>query len=430
MYLKIESFNHQGEGVAKSQGLVYFVPHTVPGDVVEVVEVEDKKRFKRAEVVRLLEPSKDRLDSPCPRAKECGGCTWSMVEYRAQIRAKRKLVADALERIGKLNEVEIKEVVASDEPFGYRNKAILHLARNPKGKIEVGFYRRGSNQIVSSSCCLLLPEKVRELVGFIAEHLDGPHFKDDLPQELVVRRSWYEDKILVIFKVRRVSNHLRDLISDLISAIPEVKGVMVKTPARLKVLQGEGILTEKLLGLKLRLTGEVFFQVNTGVAEKMAEKVRFLADLNGEEKVVDGYCGIGTLSLPLASGAQKLIGIEEDPTAVADARANALANDFKNVRFLGGRCEDLLPAVIGGEGKIDLVVLDPPRGGLSSQVIKTLVRRKPKAILYVSCHPATLGRDLGLLVEHGYRVQDIQPFDMFPLTPHVECVTLMSRVEE
>lgn len=431
-----------GSGVGYTNGLVTFVPGLLPGEAGEIQVVERKARYQKARLIKLLNPSRFRRDPPCSVYEVCGGCHLQHLSYAEALVWKRQWVADALQRIGKIN-VQVNPVLGMDHPWRYRNKARLH--RDETGRL--GYYREKSNDTIVFKDCLLLSEAMNGWVRALEEILR----KESLPVKNIVFRQTMKNEGLVCFEGVPDSKGISRLKRELDTVHSAVKREKMKElhplkepgpeavePQGLEGIQsvygldpsglavhlwgGEG-MEVSLQGLSFRVSPSAFLQVNPVMTEKLYALVLNWAGLTGGELVWDLYCGIGTLTLALARRAQRVIGIEENRFAVEDAKRNSQINKVKNVEFLTGRVEDLLTGVIeGSTEKPDLVVLDPPRAGVQPEVVDALLQVKPKSIIYVSCVPATLARDAGRLAQEGYQVKQVQPVDMFPQTGHVETV--------
>ncbi|MGE5422475.1 MAG: 23S rRNA (uracil(1939)-C(5))-methyltransferase RlmD [Ignavibacteriales bacterium] len=427
--IEITGLNHQGEGVGRADGVVYFVPFTVPGDVVDIEETERMRRYRRGRILNVVHPSDDRTEPACLIQENCGGCGLHHMNYPAELSLKTRLVVDSLERIGHLSGVKVNRTMGMLNPNNYRNKVTFHIQHDPK--MSLGFYQSGSHQVVPVRDCQIISPEMIEVVNVLeAAMAENPEGLQDLT-EVVVRQSYHTREIMIIFMTNTEiqTANVKDIASKAMRVIPQITTVAIMAPTGQPwIIEGSGHLNDKMAGLNFTISPGAFFQTNTQMAEILANKVLEYADLTGHEIVIDGYCGIGTLALPLAKMAGKVIGVELNQAAIDDALDNAAANGLTNTEFVTGNCAEAIPYLLAHSKDIDLVVLDPPRQGVEKPVLEALVNNRPPRIIYVSCHPGTLARDLQQLVQGGYVITEVQPIDMFPHTPHVECVVLMSRV--
>lgn len=372
-----------GEGLAHHDGQVVFVPHSAPGDRLLVEPLQQRKDMLRARLVRILEPSGLRCSPPCIYFGQCGGCQLQHISYEGQLEVKRAIVAEQLERIGGLK-VEVSPTLASPLVFGYRNHARFSVDRTG----HLGFTRYRSHSLVNVDHCLLLLEPINLVVRAVQGRLRGVY-------QLSVRCGHNTGQLLVAPRV------------------PSLEAYGVET--------GQAYYEERVLNRNYRVSASSFFQVNTPAAEILVKKVLEFLQLEGPETVVDAYSGVGTFSVPIAERAKFVIGIEEAPSAVDDAVFNA--GRLNNLRFIRGKVEEVLPSL---RDRIDALVLDPARVGCAPPVLEAIRSRRPRRIVYVSCDPATLARDLKVITSGGlYHVRRVQPLDMFPQTYHVESVVLL-----
>lgn len=413
MQCRIDNVSHQGEGVARLNGKAVFIPWALPGELVEAEVTNSKKRFSTARLIEILEPSPKRVAPLCPHFYHCGGCSYQHTDYAEELRLKTQVVGNALQRIGKVN-TEVRPALASPREWRYRNKVTWHVAAG-----QLGYYYQDSHELLPIKTCHLISAKMEELSQSVARALPPSTFTG----EIIVRQSFTNDETLLL---------LKDLPPEARETVPSEVGkaldsIVCLEEGREKTKKGNPRLVEQIGGLGFSLSPQAFFQVNHDQAEKLVELVLQNLELTGRERVLDAYCGIGMFTLHLARHAREVVGVEGFPAATADAEENARANGIANCRFLTGSCEVVLTRE---KEPFDAVVLDPPRSGCHPAVLQAIVRMAPSRIAYVSCHPATLARDLAILQSHGYQVSLVQPVDMFPRTHHVECVTLMSRVKE
>ena len=443
--VEITGLNHAGEGVGRIDNAVVFVPQTVPGDIAEVEIVTQKKNFLRGKLVSLERPSPDRIDAPCPHADACGGCQFQYMDYQAQLEWKKVQVEEAMRRIGGL-EVEVAPVLGMTAPINYRGKAQLPLGGSP-GQVVMGFFRPGTHDIVDMKECMVqhpLMVKLALSVRQIIEDLGLPPYDEvrhrGVFRHAVIRASFSEEKLMLVLVTRTESIPLQDeIVTRLREAVPELVSIAHNVNPKVtnvifgpttRIIWGERYIYEQIGDLRYAISPRSFFQVNPLQTRVLYDKVQELAGLKGTETVLDLYCGTGTIGLYLARNAKQVIGVETIADAVADAQYNAELNNVSSAQFIQGAAEDVLPQLVQRLGNIDVAVVDPPRKGCDEVVLDLLAEADVKRIVYVSCNPATLARDLAYLRERGYTAGTLQPVDMFPWTSHVECVTLMSKVEK
>lgn len=473
--LTVDGLSTHGEGVARwteegatarpaaevPPAFTVFVEGAIPGDQVQAKIVEVKRNYARGRVVELLQPSPHRVVPRCPVYAECGGCQLQEMEYLEQLRWKMRFVADALTRIGGLKDFELRETLAAENPWFYRNKAIFPVGRSPSPssafsqsssrrlanaeRLVAGLYARGTHRIIDLSTCPIQHPTNNEILAVTKELLGRygyPPYDESSGQGLIRHLMARTAKATGQAMVGLVINGTalpagKKFAADLRRRLPAVKSVVLNINRqrtniifgeRTVLLDGEEAIEDRLGDLTFKLSARSFFQVNPEQAEVLYRRAREYARLTGKELVIDAFTGTGTIALFLAGQAGQVIGIEEIPEAVADARENARRNRIANVDFRQGKVEEVLPKLAGGGLHPEVVVLDPPRRGVEEKALAAIAQLEPERIIYVSCNPATLARDLAYLVREGYRVEEVQPVDMFPQTAHVEAVALMSRL--
>ncbi len=428
----VGALTHGGGAVVRlDDGRVAFVRDACPGDEAEIEIVADHGRWVHARLARVLTPSPDRVAPPCPYAGECGGCQWQHVSATAQLDAKRSIVKDAFERIGRLEGVEVRPCVPSPHPLGYRNK--IELVTEGAGRdLVLGYHRYGSDSLVAVDRCLLLAHRhvgVPKALRGALRYLAGRH------GDLGIRRVGI-----------RVASHTRDIevalwttpgpfpralaaktLTDAVGATGVMR-VMTKGPdkehriAGVEVLSGRGAWRERLGGTPFLISAPSFFQVNTGAAELLVRLVIDALEPAETDRVLDLFAGAGTFTLPLAGIAGEVVAVESSRHALADLRRNLEIEDL-SADVVGGDAARELPAL----DEFDLAIVDPPRSGLDGILIPALAQAGPRRIAYVSCDPATLARDAARLVAEGYTPVLVQPVDLFPQTCHVETVAIFER---
>ncbi len=448
--VEITSLGSEGDGVGRSGEMAVFVPGTVPGDLVSATVLESHARFLRADLDQVLRPSALRAVPACPVFGRCGGCSWQHMSYEGQLAWKRRLVVEALVRLGHVTDAEdlVRPTLPSPSPWRYRHKMAVPFAPGRHGKPIAGFYAVRSHAVVPFEECLIQhPALDRTLAAVLqlAAHLRiavyDPRTRRGNLRHLVARASHGKGEVLACL----VTAHPDfpegpALARSLIREVPEVVGVVHNIQgspgnailgADTRPIVGADHLIEELDGLRFAVSAPSFFQVAPAQASRLYRVAVEQAGLVGGESAFDVYAGVGTLSLFLAAGGATVEAIEEVPAAVRDGRHNASLNVQRlgdgRVRFHLGRAESVVPSLVARRLRPEVVVLDPPRKGAAPEVLAAIGSAAPDRVVYVSCNPATLARDIELLGEHGYRPQEVQPVDMFPQTAHVECAALLVR---
>ena len=402
--LTLQAVAHGGDTLGRHEGKVIFVPYGIPDEEVTVEIVEEKKRFARGRLVEVHTPSPHRVTPPCPYFGQCGGCHWQHVAYDAQLEYKRQIVKDVLQRIGKIPNPQVRPVIGMDEPWRYRNN--MRFAADRRGRL--GLRARASHRVVPIKDCLILHPILRELY-------DALDLEDPALQQLTFRCGVRTGETMLVFEMRE------DQPPELEVDTP-VSCALSLSDGRTAILVGSSHIHERVGDLCLRISPNSFFQVNTSQAETLIKTAQDYLEPTKETVLLDAYCGVGTFGLAMARHVAKVIGVEESSSAIKDARVNARGLD--QVSLFAGRVEHVLPEI---EDPWDMMVLDPPRAGCQTEVLRAVIKRAPGRIAYVSCDPATLARDLRVLVGGGYELRQVQPVDMFPQTAHVEAVALLTH---
>jgi 23S rRNA (uracil1939-C5)-methyltransferase len=442
--LPVHGYGHEGEGVGRYRDFTLFIPGALQGEVVRVRITEVKKNFARGVLTEVIQPIPERIQPLCSTAAECGGCQLQHLNYAAQLGMKRQRVVDAIERIGGLAGVTVHPVAGMAEPWHYRNKVQYPVGRAADGTVAMGFYRQGTHQIVPMDGCLLQTEVINRIAAvlqkLIAEY-QIPVYDEKtgrgLLRHVLIRQGFTSGEVMVVLVIN--GEHiprLRELVTSLATIEPGIKSVVqnintsrgnVILGAQTRLIWGRNTIVDQLDGLQFKISPRSFFQVNPVQTEVLYNKAVEYAGLTGRETVVDAYCGVGSLTLFLARKAKTVYGIEVVPEAIRDAKENAVLNGIGNSQFLVGETEKVLPELVGEGIRFDVGVVDPPRSGCERTVFESFAANGVGKIVYVSCNPSTLARDLKVLAELGYRTVEIQPVDMFPQTFHVECIAKIVR---
>ncbi|ABR50142.1 RNA methyltransferase, TrmA family [Alkaliphilus metalliredigens QYMF] len=443
--MEIKDTGHNGEGVGRIDGFTVFVEGGIPGDHLKVKITKVKKTYGMGRMIEIMTASPNRTEPRCPIADVCGGCQIMHMDYKGQLEMKRKRVEETLARIGKI-ETTVHATLGMDNPYEYRNKAQFPIGVMD-GKAILGFYKKGSHEIVDTEYCHI-QSPINETIAKVMKHyIDsfGVTVYDEkkrvgLLRHVITKVGFTTGEVMVVLITNgKQLPHKKELIDLLIEGVKGLKTVAhninekntnVIFGSKTKTLHGEGYITDYIGDLKFNISPQSFFQVNPMQTKALYEKALEYANLTGEENVLDIYCGIGTISLFLAQKAKKVYGVEVVEAAIEDAKHNAKINNLNNAEFHVGKAEEVVPQLYKEGIRTEVVVVDPPRKGCEESVLETIVNMEPKRVVYVSCNPATLARDLAYLEEHGYKTQEVQPVDMFPHSSHVETVVLMSRVDK
>ena len=434
-------YTAQGQGIAKIDGCAVFIPNAILGEKCLVRIEKAQKTWATGKITQLLEKSPHRVNRECPVAKLCGGCDFWHMDYEAEQQLKADRVRQALNRIGG-EALETMPILSAPTCYGYRNKA-QYPVTSRNGRVCAGFFKAGTHQVIENARCLILPEEmdqVKDMVLHFANYYRISAYDETtekgLLRHIYVRKGFVSGEILVCLSVNgRKLPHAPELIGEL-KKVPGFKTLVLSVntkPGNVVLgeefinLYGEGFITDTLCGLTFRLSPNSFYQVNHDQAERLYKAAIALGEITKNDLVLDLYCGVGTITLAMAGAAGKVIGVEVVEAAVRDARDNANRNGISNAEFF---CGDAGKAALELESRgirPDVVVVDPPRKGLNADTIEALSRMQPRRIVYVSCDPATLARDVALLKERGYAVSSAQSADLFPRCSHVESIVCLTR---
>ena len=458
--VKIEDIGVGGEGIGKVDGYTLFIKDAIIGDVVEAKVMKAKKNYGYARLMKVLSPSKDRIEKAvCPMARKCGGCQIQEMKYPAQLAFKESKVRGNLERIGEvpgeLLDQIMHPIVGMDgegmQPFRYRNKAQFPIGTDKDGRVTAGFYAGRTHSIIGNTDCVLgveVNEKILNCILDFMEEFEIPAYDEvkhkGLVRHVLLRYGFKTDEIMVCLVINgKTIPHCHDLVGHL-RQIPGMTSITLSmNTAKTNVIMGDTIrllwgkefITDYIGEIKYQISPLSFYQVNPVQTEKLYGLALDYAGLTGNETVWDLYCGIGTISLFLAKKAKQVYGVEIVPQAIDDARNNAKINDITNAEFYVGKAEEVLPEYYkeyekthnGEAAHADVIVVDPPRKGCEESLLQTIVDMQPEKVVYVSCDSATLARDVKFLRANGYELKDVTPVDQFPHTVHVETVVLLSH---
>ncbi|MDM0460858.1 23S rRNA (uracil(1939)-C(5))-methyltransferase RlmD [Clostridium perfringens] len=443
----IISQGYEGEGIAKIDNKYpIFIEGALKGEKVKVRIVKVNKNFAYGKLMEVLEASEERVNPPCAIYKRCGGCKLQHASYKAQLDFKWDRVKDCVSKIGKLDPSIVKYPLGMENPWRYRNKVQLPIGLI-NGEVKIGFFAPRSHDIIDMESCLIQDEIGDKVVKLTREwiekfnirpyNVDGEYDEKGIVRHIMIRRGFTTNEVMVVL----VTNgeklpHKEEFVDLMVKNIPGIKSVIQninskKTNVILglesKTLWGEDTISDYIGDFRFNISPLSFFQVNPTQTEVLYGKALEYANLTGNEEVFDAYCGTGTITLFLSQKAKKVYGVEIIPQAIDNAWINAKENKVENVEFFVGESEVVIPDLINKGVKADVVVVDPPRKGCDKKLLDAITNIDAKKIVYVSCDPSTLGRDLQVLEENGYKTLEVQPVDMFPNTSHVENVAKLTK---
>ena len=443
--VEIVDLTHEGAGVAKVDGFVFFVDNALPGEVIKMRVLKLKKNigFGKVEEYVTLSPNRNQdIDATYLRS---GIADFGHMTYEEQLKFKRKQVVDNLYKTAGISDVEVAETLGMETPYAYRNKAQVPV-RRVKGQLETGFYRKNSHDLIPIEDFLIQDKEIDKLIVFVRDLLRRYDLKPydekeqtGLIRHLVVRRGHYSGQMMLVFVTTRPKVFRIDqVIAKITEAFPNVVSIIQNINDKntnaifgkeFHTLYGQDTITDSMLGNDYEISAQSFYQVNTEMAEKLYQTAIDFSDLNSDSIVIDAYSGIGTIGLSFAKQVKEVYGVEVIETAVEDAKKNAERNGITNAHYVADSAENAMAKWSKDGIKPDVIIVDPPRKGLTESFIKASVAMQPEKITYVSCNPATMARDIKLYQELGYELKKVQPVDLFPQTHHVETVALLSKLD-
>jgi len=449
---EIIDLSSDGQGIGKIEGFTIFVENTIPGDFAEIKVIKTNKTYGYGMLLKIITPSNNRIIPKCEVFKKCGGCSLQNMDYNAQLKYKRNIIKNCLERIGGFKNIDqlIEETIGMDNPYYYRNKAqfpvknkALHTHVNSVDNfvdsVDIGFYSKRTHDIINFNNCNISHEINNQIIdifkNFINKNIKKyPPYNEmnhiGLIRHIFTRIGFITGEIMVCIVV---NGEILPSCDKLIYKLSQIKGmtsIMLninknKTNVILgnknKNLWGKDFITDYIGDKIFKISVNSFYQINPVQTEKLYYKVIELAKVDINDICIDAYCGIGTISIILAPYVKKIYGVEIIPQAIIDAVENAKLNNINNIEFIEGKSEEIIPELINNDQNITLIIVDPPRKGCDIKLIESIIKSKIKKLIYISCDPATLARDLKLLNEL-YEIKKVLPFDMFPHTMHVECI--------
>lgn len=445
--LDIVAQGYEGEGIAKVDGTFpVFIEGALKGEKINARIVKVKKNFAYAKLIDVVEPSKERCEAKCNINKRCGGCKLQHSTYKEQLNFKFERVKDCITKIGKLDSSIVKFPLGMEEPWRYRNKVQLPIGM-VNGEIKIGFFAPRSHEIIDMETCLIQDEVADKVVELTRQwikknnikpyNVDGNYDETGILRHIMIRRGFTTNEVMVVLVTngKNLSNK-DEFVQLIVDNIPGIKSIIQNINSKPTnvilgqeciTLWGKPTITDYIGDFKFNISPLSFFQVNPTQTEVLYGKALEYAKLTGDETIFDAYCGTGTITLFLSQKAKKVYGVEIIPQAIENANINAKENNVTNVEFFVGESEVVIPDLINKGVKADVIVVDPPRKGCDVKLLNSITNIYAEKIVYVSCDPSTLARDLAILEENGYKTLEVQPVDMFPQTAHVECVALLRQ---
>ena len=443
--IQFEDLTHEGHGVGKLEGYPLFVPYGLPGEEAVVKVVKVNKNFGYGKLLEVKRPSPDRVEPPCDVFYKCGGCQIQHMSYDLQLQMKQNQVKNVMRKIAHMEHVPVHATLGMDDPWRYRNKVAIPVGEND-GELITGFYRMRSHDIIKDMDTCVVQDEVNdrlvEAVRRIASSLGISAYDEEkhtgVLRHIMVRTGRQTNEAMIVIITRTAElPHQEELVKELTETYPTIKSIIhnvndrrtnVIMGRKSKVLWGEEYIYDTIGDIRFAISAHSFYQINPPQTKVLYEKALEYAAITKNDVVVDAYCGIGTISLFMAQKAKKVYGVEVVPEAISDAKMNAKINGITNTEFVVGQAEKVMPWWKAQGLRPDVIVVDPPRKGCEVEFLEAMIGMQPKRIVYVSCNPSTLARDLRILEDGGYETKEVQPVDMFPQSMHVELVALMSRV--
>ena len=441
--VKIESLTHDGLGVARVDGFPVFVANALVGEEINMKVTLVKKTYAFGRAVDYFVTSGERVKPECGIYKQCGGCQVQHLSYEGQLKMKHDTVVNHLKRIGHIEDANVLPTIGMQNPSRYRNKTQVPFGY-ADGKVVAGFYQKRSHEIINMQSCLIqtdISDQIVETMRQLCQELEIDPYNESLNlgvlRHVIVRVGFKTEEIMVtlVTRTHEIPNS-ELLIQRLVSKYPKIKSIAQNVNPKVtnvifgdetRILYGEPYIYDEMNGIRFAISPRSFYQVNPIQTETLYSKAVEYAQLSGNEIVFDAYCGIGTITLFLAQHAKQVYGVEIIPEAIEDAKMNAQLNGFENTQFAVGKSEEIIPAWIDNGIVPDVIVVDPPRKGCDRSLLDTMLEAAPDRIVYVSCDSSTLARDLRVLIDGGYKLEVVQPVDMFPQTAHIECVAKLVR---
>lgn len=445
--ITIDNLAYGGKGIGRIDNFVVFVKDAVPGDKLKVRIDKKNKSFAEAEITQIIEPSPKRTTPPCRYFDMCGGCSWQNMKYEDQLFYKQEIAKTSITHISGCGEINIDDILPAPNIWNYRNKMDFTFGYDSEMKPALGFHLKGRfDRIIDISKCLIQPEPFNKILQIVKEETTNnkleyynPYSHQGFLRNLIIRHSRYTNKIIIIILSKSGDFYgLKELVDRLTKEVPEIKGFVwgvndgladIAAMDKAKFTYGEPELLEQLDKVNFKISPFSFFQTNSETAKLLYDTVKEYLELTGEENLLDAYCGTGSIGIYCADKTQRIFGMEILLDAILDARENAKLNNIKNSVFMSGLIRKTLPLLLSAAtNSINRIVVDPPRSGMHKRALKMLLELQVPVFVYVSCNPTTLARDITEILESGYKIEKVQPVDMFPHTYHIETVVKFKKI--
>lgn len=446
--LTVEKLVHEGAGLAKIDGFPVFIEDSCPGDVVKAKIVVANKSFARAEIIEILEPSKHRVKPFCPVHNVCGGCGWQFIDYDCQIEQKRNIVEETVKKITG-SDIEVLPVIKSPETREFRAKIQYPVAQTKVSKrILAGYYKKGTHELVNIKYCPIQPMIINKITEFLRDkaqelEISGYNEKKHVGElrHIIFRYSKSKNECIIIFVVNntKLSSRMKLLANAVMGEYAHVKGCCINynderkntiISGETRCIMGDKFYFETVGDVEYKISANSFFQINLGTAKNIFDKVKEIVTENyPDSRILDAYSGVSSFGLYLKDVVKEVVCVEENESASNDAIENVKLNNAQNFKILNGKAKATFERLVDEEEKFDVIILDPPRKGCDNESLDYAIKLAEKAIIYVSCNPSTLARDIKYLQENGFRAKFIQPFDMFCHTYHVESLCLLEKIQ-
>ncbi len=441
--VEIIDINHTGQGLAKIDNFVVFINGAITGDRVKIIITDSKKNYATGKIIDIVKPSKKRISHPCKYFEQCGGCQLMHMDYKEQLTYKKNRLINEFKRAKvNFNELFVNETMGMDDPYRYRNKTAFSVS-SKNNKIQIGPYRQGTYDTVDIDACLLQTKDSDYLIKVLKVLLEKYKISaydnktgKGIIRNIVIRNNRANELMLIMVTTAENFQNKDLLVEELLSLCPNIKTIVQNINDKVTnlamgrkniTLYGQGTIVDMIDDLTFTISPETFFQINPLQTEKLYKTAIEYANIGEDDICFDIYCGIGTISLMAAKRAKKVYGVELVEQSILNAKENAKINNIRNTEFYAGKAEHILPKLYKQNIKADIIIADPPRIGCEKQVIDTIISMSPSKVVYVSCNPSTLARDIKLLEQGGYILKKAQPIDMFPWSVHTEVVVLLQK---
>lgn len=446
--VNIEALGYEGEGIARINGYPVFIQGALIGERIKIKIIKSKKKFAFGEILEIIDKSDNRKVPDCIYFEKCGGCTFEHLKYDGQLEFKTNRVKECIRKIGGLDDNIVLPALGMKDGYRYRNKGQFHVDFIDN-RINIGFYSEKSHKVIDIDSCLIQDEESEIIIRIIRKWMkkysivpakkDGAFFSDGILRNIVIRKAFKTNEIMVILvTLRKEIPYIDELIKELNSNVTDIRSIIQNINDKdtnwvmgeeCITLYGQNYITDYIGDFKFNISALSFFQVNPYQTEVLYNKALEYADLSGDEVVFDAYCGTGTITLFLSQKAKKVYGVEIIEQAIENAKINAKLNDVSNAEFFAGKSEEIIPKLIQKGIRPNVIVVDPPRKGCDIKLLDSIGKAKSDRVVYVSCDPSTLARDLKYLEEKGYKTIKVQPVDMFPWTKHVESIAMLTHCD-